>query len=181
MRARLATEEDQDTARLIRHLRRARHRGCLTLSELSAVCRWKSPRAIWQIRRNSDAMVRTVTRRALRARDERERVSALLELRGVAIPMASAVLTMLNPRRYGVIDIRVWQLLHARGYVSGNRGGTGLTVAHWLEFLAVLRGLSATVGVTARLAEKTLFEIHRERQLGRLYRRTPEILCGSRQ
>jgi hypothetical protein len=29
--------------------------------------------------------------------------------------MASALLTLLDPKRYGVIDIRVWQLLHRMG------------------------------------------------------------------
>jgi hypothetical protein len=35
--------------------------------------------------------------------------------KGVSVPMASALLTLLDPKRYGVIDIRVWQLLHRMG------------------------------------------------------------------
>lgn len=89
----------------------------------------------------------------------------------MSIPMASAVLTLLDPRRYGVIDIRVWQLLHRRGYVSGSRTGVGLRVTHWLQFLAMVRRLSARLGVTARQVERALFEIHRRRQRGTLYGR----------
>jgi len=35
--------------------------------------------------------------------------------KGVSVPMASALLTLLDPKRYGVIDIRIWQLLHRMG------------------------------------------------------------------
>jgi hypothetical protein len=171
VRAHLAGGEDEDTARLIGKLRQARKRGYLRALELEAVCRWKSPRAIWQIRRNSAAEVRKATRLALRARDEEGRMGALLHLKGVAIPMASAALMLLDPRRYGVIDIRVWQLLHRLGRVSANRAGVGLRLGHWLQFLAIVRELAARLRATARQVERALFEIHRGRQRGTLYGR----------
>src|SRR5262249_45551853 len=120
------SEEDEETAQLVRELRRARRRGYLTRRELAAACTWKSPRAIRHVRSNSAAAVQAATGLALRARDETERMSALLRLKGVSVPSASAVLMLLDPRRYGVIDIRVWQLLHRSGCVSGRRGGAGL-------------------------------------------------------
>jgi hypothetical protein len=169
VRAHLAADEDDHTAGLIRALRQARARGYLTRPELEAICRWKSPRAIWHVRSNSRAAVREATSRVLRSRSEWRRVSALIELRGVSVPMASAVLTLLDPRRYGVIDIRVWQLLHELGHVSGNRAGRSLTVAHWLQFLSVVRRVSAALEITARQAEKALFDIHRAHQRGTLY------------
>ena len=168
-------DEDEPTARLVGELRGARLRGHLTLPELEAVCRWKSPRAIRHVRSNSPQAVRDATRRALHSRDEGSRVLALLELKGVSIPMASAALMLLDPRRYAVIDIRVWQLLHRRGYVSGNRAGVGLGVAQWLQFLAIVRGLSARLGATARQVERALFEIHRGRQRGTLYGRKRQL------
>jgi hypothetical protein len=114
--------------------------------------------------------VRAATGRALRTRDEDGRVRALLLLKGVSVPMASSVLTLVDPRRYGAIDIRVWQLLHRGGHVAGNPAGVGLRVPQWLRFLAVLRELAAALGVTARDAERALFDLHRRRQRGTLYR-----------
>src|SRR5262245_53025024 len=110
-----STEEDVKTVALIRELRNARLRGYLTRAELEKVCRWKSPRAIRLISHNSVARVRGATRRALATRSERLRLEALRTLDGVSVPMASAILTLLDPHRYGVIDIRVWQLLRSRG------------------------------------------------------------------
>ncbi len=167
----LARDEDETTARLLRDLRGARRRGHLTLPELVAVCRWKSPRAIWHVRSNTPGAVRNATRRALQSRDEERRVRAFIELNGVSVPMASAALMLLDPRRYAVIDIRVWQLLHDRGYVAGNRAGVGLGIAHWVQFLAIVRELAARLGATARQVERALFEIHRRGQRGTLYGR----------
>lgn len=169
--AHLVTDRDESVLQLTRRLGPARARGHLTLLDLEAVCYWKSPRAIWHVRSNSPASVRSATRRALRTTNERARMETLTELRGVSVPMASALLTLLYPRRYGVIDIRVWQLLRELGTVTGSRTGVGLGVTDWLQFLDVLRGLSRGLSVSARQAERTLFEIHRQHQVGRLYDR----------
>jgi len=172
VRAHLASGEGEaeDTTRLVGDLRRARRRGHLTRRELEAVCHWKSPRAIWYVRSNSPAAVRAATRLALGTRDEEARVRALIVLKGVSVPMASSVLMLLDPRRYGAIDIRVWQLLRRGGHVTGSPSGAGLGVGHWLQFLAVLRAVAAALGVKARDAERALFDLHRRRQRGTLYR-----------
>ena len=101
------TGEDPATTDLIRRLRRARARGHLTPVELQKIGNWKSPRAIRLISANNHHQVRRATQRALRTRSERIRLEALLSLSGVSVPMASAILTLLYPRKYGVLDIRV--------------------------------------------------------------------------
>lgn len=173
IRRHLSTDEDAGTARLCRRLRVARARGYLTRSELEAVCRWKSPRAIHQVRANTAKRVRAATTSALGTRSEPRRLESLVRLRGVSVPMASAVLTLIDPRRYGVIDIRVWQLLHARGAVRRNAEGVGLSAGNWREFLAVIRHFARKLRVKARDVERALFDAHRARQKGRLYQTRP--------
>ena len=170
LRTRLILEEDPGTERLIAALRPARARGYLTRSELVRVCRWKSPRSMGLVRRNSPYKIRRATEAALRTLDERERFDALLSLEGVSVPSASAVLTMFDPERYGVIDIRVWQLLHAMGAVEGNARGSGFTFEQWHRFLHVLRELASRLEVSARTVERSLFAAHREHHGGTLYR-----------
>ena len=167
----LSTEEDVKTAALIRELRNARLRGYLTRAELEKVCRWKSARAIHLINRNSVIRVRTATRRALTTRSERHRVEALTTLDGVSVAMASAILTLLNPRRYGVIDIRVWQLLYALGEVTKKSGGVGFNFNNWYQFLMKLRYFAKQLGVGARDIERSLFFAHQANQKGTLYQR----------
>jgi hypothetical protein len=169
LRAYLCSREDEGTLALMRRLRPARRRRYLTSAELEAVCRWKSARAIHHIRANTAGQVRSATRQALGTRRERQRLEALRALHGVSVPMASAILTLLDPRRYGVLDIRVWQLLYHLGVVGRKPGGSGFDFDDWSRFLAVVRRYSLKLGVKARDIERTLFIVHREHQQGRLY------------
>src|SRR5215467_6446022 len=168
----LSTEEDPKTAALIRELKQARVRGYLTRKELEKVCSWKSARAIHLIKRNSSARVRTATQLALATRSERRRVEALMTLDGVSVPMASAILTLLDPRRYGVLDIRVWQLLYAMGAVTKKPSGVGFDFNNWHQFLMIIRYLAKNLHVDARDIERSLFLAHRAYQAGTLYRAT---------
>lgn len=165
----LVAKEDSETANLVCELQQARVRGYLTRGELERICRWKSARAIRRIRSNSVALIRAATRRALATRSERARLEELLTLNGVSVPMASAILTLLNPQKYGVIDIRVWQLLHALGAVRTRSSGLGFTFNDWYQFLMIIRYFAKKLRVTARDIERTLFSAHRAHQKGTLY------------
>lgn len=165
----LVREEDPATAALIRDLAGARRRGSFSRAEFIRMCRWKSPRArrLWQT--NSPGRIRSVSRAVLATRNERRRMELLTGLAGVGVPMASAILTLLDPRRYGVLDIRAWQLLFAIHSVDTNRRGQGFTIAQWEDYLAALRHHARRLGVGARTIEYTLFHCHRRFQRGTLY------------
>ena len=165
----LVREEHAGTAALIRDLAGVRRRGVFTRAEFRRMCRWKSPRArlLWE--KNSPARIATVSRVVLATRDERVRMELLTSLAGVGVPMASAILTLIDPRRYGVLDIRAWQLLFAIRSVESNRRGQGFTIAQWLDYLAALREHARRLGVSARTVEYTLFHCHRKFQRGTLY------------
>jgi hypothetical protein len=178
----LVRTEDPGTAALIRRLRPVRTRGYLTRGEFVQACRWKSPRArrLWEA--NSAARVRAVSAAVLATRDERRRMELLTSLRGVGVPMASAILTLIDPRRYGVLDIRAWQLLFTIHAVSANHRGQGFTIGQWEDYLAALRHHARRLRVSARIVEYTLFHSHRTRQRGTLYRasiRTARIPRGA--
>ena len=168
------------TETLIARLAHVKRRGEFSRAEFLAMCRWKSPRAMLHYRRHSGARIRALSRAVLATRSERRRMELLIELRGVSVPVGSAILSLIEPRRYGVLDIRVWQLLFALGAVEGKPGGRGFSVADWLAYLTTLRRHARRRGVSPRSAELTVFEYHRRVQRGRLYdpvgrsrRRTP--------
>ncbi len=174
----LVREEEPATAALIRALAGVRRRGAFTRAEFLRMCRWKSPRAqhLWEA--NSAARVRAVSRAVLATRDERIRMARLTGLSGVGVPMASAILTLIDPRRYGVLDIRAWQLLFALRSVAANRRGQGFTLAQWQQYLAALRHHARRLRVTARAIEYTLFLCHRKLQQGTLYAPPPSARSG---
>lgn len=166
---RLLRKEHPETAELIKMLKHVRKAKCLSKPELEDICRWKSPRAIRWIRQNTSAKIRHVTKKAFTTRSEEEKIRHLTSLKGVGIPMASAILMLTGPQRYGVIDIRVWKLLYSLGSVTENSSGTGFTFNNWHDYLRILRPHSKRLGVSVRAVEYTLFKYHQEIQDGRLY------------
>jgi hypothetical protein len=166
VRRHLSLIEGPETAGLIHELRVVRKRGYLRSSELEAICYWKSPH---HIRSNSSSTIRAATRAALATRSERARLEALTALSGVSVPTASSVLMLLDPKRYGVIDIRVWELLYELGTVTRNPGAVGFSFSNWHEFLMIIRHFAKKLECKARDIERTLFLAHKKHRKGRLY------------
>jgi hypothetical protein len=169
LRRELRVEEHPETAALIRRLAHVRAAGRFTRAEFLAMCRWKSPRSRHHYERNTAAAVRRASASALAARSERERITRLIALPGVSVATASAILTLIDPGRYGVLDIRCWQLLFRIRAVAGNARGRAFTVSQWEAYLERLRSHARALGVSARTIEHTLFHCHRKLQRGRLY------------
>ena len=169
LRRELEAEEHPATAALIRRLAHVRGAGRFTRAEFLAMCRWKSPRARRHYEGNSAAAIRRASVAALAARTERERIEHLTALSGVSVATASAILTLIDPRRYGVLDIRCWQLLFGIRSVSANPRGRAFTAGQWELYLDRLRVHARALRVSARAIEYTLFHCHRKLQRGRLY------------
>jgi hypothetical protein len=166
------TEEDAPTASIVRRLEHVRSAGELSRGEFLDICRWKSPRSIRHCERNSANAIKTISRKVFRTRSERRKIELLTSLQGVSVPTASAILTLTDPGRYGAIDIRVWQLLYALGAVENNPSGRGFTFDHWYQYLQILRHQAKRLGVSVRRVELTLFKVHQEHQVGKLYQDT---------
>ena len=161
--------EDENTKTLFQKLRVAQERGYLRPSELQSICHWKSPRAIWHIKTNSASSIRAASTIALGTRSEKQKLEALRRLRGVSVPMASAVLMLLNPKRYGVIDIRVWEVLYKLGTVTTNPKGVAFSFNNWYQYLILIRYFAKSLRCTPRDVDRALFDAHKEFQRGRLY------------
>ena len=163
-------EEDRETSDLIGRLAHVKYDHTLCRAEFLDICYWKSPRSTHHCKKNSSPSIKRTSQEVFRTPNEERKMELLTTLSGVSVPTASAILTLTNPTRYGVIDIRVWQLLHTLGAVRRNPRGQGFTIAHWLEYLELLRAAAKEANVRVRLVELTLFTYHRNHQAGTLYR-----------
>ena len=165
----LSKEEDLETKELIKKLCPAKIRGWLSKSELTDICYWKSPRAIRHIKANTPTKIKQQTTVAFSTRSEQEKIAKLTSLKGVSIPMASAILMLTNPKRYGVIDIRVWEVLYEIGTMTTNPKGINFNFKEWYRLLVTLRYFSNKYKVSVRDVERTIFLVHRKYQDGVLY------------
>jgi hypothetical protein len=86
--------------------------GDYSRENLKVIVHWKSARKIAFIDDNTDAEIAKALRFACDIRTtEKLAVEILDKLHGVGVPMASAILTTINPAKYTVIDVRALQSL----------------------------------------------------------------------
>ena len=166
----LDTNENEETRNLINELSIVKKMGFLNKSDLEKVCKWKSSMPLPLIRKNSEKDVKHITKKTFSTKSEKEKIRLLTNLRGVAIPMASSILMLTNPHRYGVIDKRVWELLFNIGVMKNNPKGVNFNFKQWYHYLMIIRHFSKKFRVKARDIERTLFFVHQKYQKGNLYR-----------
>ena len=133
--------------------------GFLTKDDLLSLCRWKSPRAVPQARRNDAEYVRAVTQTALAADSERLRIEVLTLLWGVGWPMASVILHFGCADLYPILDVRA---LWAAGVEDVS--AAAYDFALWQAYTLFCRRTAQEAGVTLRVLDRALWGCAVERQ-----------------
>lgn len=169
IRKNLDTKEDKATSILINKLKGIKKRGYFTKKEFLQMCMWKSPRPKNQYIKNSEEDIISTSKKVFSTKYEKRRIELLTGLKGIKIPVASAILMLTDPENYGVIDIRVWQTLYLYDNVKVNPKGIGLDFNNWYSYLMKLRYYAKKFKVSARRIEWILFQHHRNIQTGKLY------------
>jgi hypothetical protein len=77
-------------------------------------------------------------------------VAVLTALHGVGIPMASAILTAINPERYTVLDFRALESLGITNWPEN--------VAFYVFYLEACRELAAKHGKSLRTLDRALWQ-----------------------
>ncbi len=83
--------------------REARIRGYLPKDLFVRVARWKSVRNMRNYELNTESDIRTATTAAFQASDDAEAISALVQLHGVALRTASAILHWMRPEKFPIL------------------------------------------------------------------------------
>lgn len=134
-----------------------RERGYFLFEEFYSICMWKSARQKQRYKRNKDG-IKEISKKVFAENDEKIKMKILCELEGVNIPMASALLTVVNPEKYAVIDIRCLEALENKGLGIGNTP----SLKTWIKYLKIVRNLAKENKVTPREIDMALFAMHRE-------------------
>lgn len=128
-------------------------RGWLTKEEFLQICLWKSRRPKkWYIL-NDTQSIKKLTKKSLACEDEVMKISFLTELKGVSIPTASAILSVIDPSKYPIIDIRCMKTMVALGLMKDE----GISIKSWCVYLKEVRKLAKQNKKAPREIEKGLF------------------------
>ncbi len=147
---------------------RIRERGSLTFDEFYDIGMWKSARQKQNYLKNQEVDIQKITKEAFAQKDERLKMKQLRKLKGVDIPTASAILTIVFPDQYAVIDVRCVEVLQGEKFDAEIKKEFGfeikksMTLKNWERYLDIMRRLAAENGVTPREMDKALFAMHRE-------------------
>lgn len=132
-------------------------RGYFLFEEFYKICMWKSARQKQRYIKNKHSIER-ISKDAFVEVDERRKMEILCKLNGVSIPTASALLTIVYPERYAVIDVRCLETLKKEGcHISKYPSPRA-----WLKYLDIMREWAKENIVTPRELDMALFAIHRE-------------------
>ncbi len=153
-----------------------KNKAFLTKTELLRIAEWKLKNVYYPIHKkeiesNSDKSIEETTKRAINEINDKKKVEILDNLYGVGIPVASAILTVLNPKDYAIIDVNVWYALHFKEKRS-------FTSENFRQYLEIVRGIALKQNLTAREVDKGLFILGKDRgELKMFVRFSNGILC----
>lgn len=130
--------------------------GDYTRSNVEAIFLWKTNnRGISRLHRNSDVEICDALRLAVNAETERAAIAVLCGLSGVDIPVASAILTAIDPERYTMIDVRALESLGAKK--------NSHTINSYLAYLAFCRNQACLHAVSLPELDRALWQWSKER------------------
>jgi hypothetical protein len=144
----VSSDEFQETLQLKKQIKKAlkeREVPYLSALELDQILRWKLDKQYHRSKQqreiNVDEVVIPITRACFSIRSEDRdyeielKLKTLTTMRGVAIPLASAILAICFPNDFVVIDSLLWELIYEEEKSS-------FTVTDYLKFLSFFTSLS---------------------------------------
>jgi hypothetical protein len=127
-----------------------RHGDC-SFDNLRAIFKWKTNnRGKNRLDKNSVSEVEEALRLAAAAKEPRSAIAVLKGLSGVNVPVASAIMTLVHPDKYTVVDIRA---LEALGVNSGR-----ISVTFYLHYLRYCIELANKWGMPLRDLDHALWD-----------------------
>lgn len=120
--------------------------GEFTRNNLETIFEWKTNgRGRSRLRKNSDQDIAEALKLAAEARTDRSAVAVLMGLNGVQVPVASAILTAIDPERFTIVDFRALEALNVKqAYIS---------IDFYLSYLNECRNLADRNKVSLRTLE----------------------------
>ena len=165
----LNTPETKEALNLIEQLKDVQSKGFLSQAQFYNVAMWKTPRPKKYYLSNTKEKIIKTSKKVLSTNSEDEKINLLTSLKGVSIAVASSLLTIINPRDYGIIDIRVWQLLYLYDKIKTKPKGQGFNSEDYKTYLSILRKYAQQFNISVRDIERIFFFHHKKTQKGNLY------------
>jgi len=132
-----------------------RDQGHLTREQLYELVYETATRSAYHVETNPEARCIEVTRNVRRVEGDFSKVQLLSGLSGFKAPVASAVLTALDPDRHAVVDTRVWAALERLDYLDGRK--EDFDAADYVTMINSIREIADKTGYSPAKVGYALF------------------------
>jgi len=153
-------KENEKTMKTMRIGKRIKEKGYAHLKkELLELVKWKFPIAIGNVNapNNTEEDVKTLTRIALsETLSDSQRVRILMGLTGIKTRMASAILTLICPERYGTFDVNARQALEKLNLIKVGDLAK-YTIEDYIKYLNIIREIARKNNCTPRDIDRALY------------------------
>lgn len=154
--------------------------GTLEPYDFFAIVIWKSNRAKTKIKQGlaqAGLTVGALMTQLAEAATPAAKVATLLQVWGIGLPMASAILSVCYPQEFTVCDYRAWETLQELG-VTGLPSHQPTTIAAYLRYCQVCRAFAEHHQLSLRDLDRALWAKNWEGDLHELI--GSDELSGSR-
>jgi hypothetical protein len=129
--------------------------GQFTRKNLETIFEWKTNgRGRSRLAKNTDEEIADALRLAVEAKTDRSAIATLMGLNGIQVPVASAVLTAIDPERFTIIDFRALEALSLEQPT--------VTINFYLAYLRTCRSLAKQNNVSLRTLDRALWQWSKE-------------------
>jgi len=134
-----------------------------TNDDLEWIITWKVGKAfekpvLRHFRSNPDDRISDAIETAVTARAVGDKVDALTSIKGVGVPVASAILLFIDPDRFTVIDERAWRALREMEYIDRELSEVP-TIEEYVLYLGACRSLANEYEVDLRTLDRALWTL----------------------
>lgn len=132
--------------------------GDYSLENLQPIIVWKASRALGHVGQNTAEELEEALSFVVKGISDRASIALLMGLRGVRAPMASAILTAIDPERFTVVDKLALKSLKQQR--------SDLTPSFYVAYLKFCRATAQEQGLSLRDLDRALWQYSNRREPG---------------
>jgi len=130
----------------------------LSEEEFFKIIIWKSNRVKGKVLvgiRKSRKSVKQIMREVYNVKTQEEKIKILINIKGIGLPIASAILTVCYPEKFTVLDYRVWDILFRDKRVKSK--SVPNTISRYLDYVRVCKNYAKELKLSLRDFDKAMW------------------------
>jgi len=130
----------------------------LSDEEFFKIIIWKSNRVKGKVLagiKKSNKSVKQIMREVYNANTSEEKIKLLTNIKGIGLPIASAILTVCYPKKFTILDYRVWDILFKDKKVKGKNPSK--TISEYLDYVDICKNYAKKLKLSLRDFDRTMW------------------------